>query len=80
MIQRDDSDEFYDQEGAPGEAHARIPRWLWLSYLAVIVWGVIWWFLFWNGSDNHWLDRGAWTSLQHAAKTTFPFEQPHPND
>ena len=70
-------DEFFDQEGAPAEGHAPIPRWLWWVYILSPIFGIIWMWLFWNGSGNGWFDRGAWTQLQEAAKTTYPWQPDH---
>ena len=53
-------------------ADAKIPRWLWLTYISLPIWGIIWFFLFWNGTWG-WHDRGYWAELQKAANTTFPF-------
>lgn len=64
-----------DQENPiPGEGHAPIPRWLIILYILTMVWGLLWLYLFWNGSTVPWFDRGAWHSLQEAAKTTYPWK------
>lgn len=52
--------------------NAPIPLWLKLTYLLLPFWGLICFYLYWNGSAG-WLDRGYWQQLQEAAQTTFPF-------
>lgn len=49
----------------------KIPWYLLVNYIVWPLWGVIWFYLYWNGSYG-WLDRGYWFQLQQAAKTTFP--------
>jgi hypothetical protein len=51
--------------------HGTIPRWLKFQYFFWIVWGIVWFVLYWNGSWGY-LDRGYWEQLQRAANTTFP--------
>jgi|APSaa5957512535_1039671.scaffolds.fasta_scaffold633806_2 hypothetical protein len=48
----------------------KVPKFLKLLYLILPIWGIIWFFLYWNGSNGY-LDRGHWRELQEAAKTTF---------
>lgn len=48
--------------------NASIPGWLKLTYLLLPIWGIIWFMLFWNGTEG-WLDRGHWKQLEEAAKT-----------
>lgn len=55
-------------------ADAPIPKWLKWNYAFWIVFGIIWWHLFWNGNTGNWFDRGYWQQLQRAANTTFPIE------
>lgn len=64
--------EFY---GDPqiASAHGKVPFWLKLNYVFWPLWGLIWFYYFWNGSYG-WLDRGYWQQLQRAANTTFPSE------
>lgn len=52
---------------------AKVPFWLKINYVLWPVWGIIWFYLFWNGSYG-WLDRGYWQQLQRAANTTFPIQ------
>jgi hypothetical protein len=53
--------------------HGTIPRWLKFQYFIWIIWGILWFCLYWNGSWGY-LDRGFWQQLQRAANTTFPME------
>lgn len=55
-------------------AHAPVPKWLILTYIVLPIWGIIWFLMFWNGSDIAWFDPGHWKQLQRAANTTMPFE------
>lgn len=48
-----------------------IPKWLIWTYIVLPIWGVITFFIFWNGSHG-WLDRGYWNELQKASNTTYP--------
>lgn len=59
--------------GEPGiaSADAKVETWLKVTYIILPIWGVIWFFLYWNGTSG-WLDRGYWEQLQRAANTTFP--------
>lgn len=58
-------------EGAPGEAHRAIPRWLLLVYALLAVWGAIWLGFYFNGNQGGFLDRGHWGQLQKTARTTW---------
>lgn len=60
------------QEGPPDSKENKVPRWLMLSYILLPIWGIIAFYLYWNGSSG-WLDRGYWFQLQQAANTTFPY-------
>lgn len=51
--------------------HGIVPNWLKYQYVFWIVWGFVWFWLFWNGSWGY-FDRGYWQQLQRAANTTFP--------
>lgn len=59
--------------GDPGieSRDAKVPTFLKWTYITLPIWGLITFWLFWNGSSG-WLDRGYWRQLQNAAKTTFP--------
>ena len=48
----------------------KVPTFLKWTYLILPVWGLIWGYLYWDGSAG-WLDRGYWQELEAAAKTTF---------
>lgn len=48
----------------------KIPGWLKWVYFSLPIWGMIWFYFFWNGSHG-WLDPGHWGELQKAANTTF---------
>ena len=50
---------------------ATVPGWLKLTYFSLPIWGIITFFIYWNGSHG-WLDRGYWSQLQKAANTTYP--------
>lgn len=52
--------------------NAKVPFWLILTYIVLPIWGIISFYLYWNGSYG-WLDRGYWHQLQKAAGTTYPF-------
>ena len=67
----DEAPDFYGDTGI-ASAHGKVPNWLKLTYFTLPIWGVISFFLFWNGSWG-WLDRGYWAQLQRAANTTFPY-------
>jgi hypothetical protein len=54
-------------------ADAKVPGWLKWTYIILPIWGIIVWYIYWNGSVG-WLDRGSWAELQEAANTTFPFK------
>lgn len=61
--------------GDPGIASydAKVPKFLWVTYLLLPIWGIFTFYYFWNGSLG-WFDRGYWHELQIAANTTFPIE------
>lgn len=63
--------EDYIDEGVPASLDAKVPGWLWVTYLTLPFWGIAWLCFFWNGSAG-WFDRGAWHQLQQVANTTFP--------
>lgn len=52
---------------------APVPLFLKLTYILLPIWGLITFYVFWNGSVG-WLDRGYWHELQIAANTTYPIE------
>lgn len=56
-----------------GSKDAKVDNWLKLTYIILPIWGLVTFYLYWNGSQG-WLDRGYWRQLQKAANTTFPQE------
>jgi hypothetical protein len=52
--------------------HNDAPKWLKWLYVLLPIWGIIWFYMFWNGSTVPFFDRGYWHQLQEAANTTFP--------
>ncbi len=54
------------------QANGPVPNWLKWTYITLPIWGIITFFLYWNGSWG-WLDRGYWKQLQQAANTTVPY-------
>ncbi len=65
------------EEEVPVSEDHKIPRFLYITYLFMFVWGLWALIAYWNGSHG-WLDRGYWKQLQEAAHTTFPFERKEP--
>lgn len=55
--------------------NAKVPGWLKLIYISLPFWGILWFYLYWDGSHGF-LDRGYWGDLQKAAKTTHNKEYP----
>lgn len=70
-IEHDEIELYGDERIATKDAP--VPLWLKTSYVLWIVVGIVWFFLFWNGSYG-WFDRGYWHELQAAAATTYPFQ------
>jgi hypothetical protein len=68
----DDEVIFYG-DSSIASAEAKVPLWLKINYILWPLWGLVWFYLYWNGSHG-WLDRGYWQQLQRAANTTFPIE------
>jgi hypothetical protein len=70
-----------EEYGDPGiESYdANVPSFLKWSYVILPIWGIITFYLFWNGSSD-WLGRNYWRQLQNAAKTTFPIVNFNSND
>lgn len=62
-----------EEYGDPGirSLDAPVPSWLIVTIIVLPIWGVISFFIFWNGSTG-WFDRGHWHALQQAANTTYP--------
>lgn len=66
----EDSIDYYGDEHITSY-HGKVPLWLKIQYVFWIAWGVVWFFLYWNGSWGY-LDKGYWHQLQISAQTTFP--------
>lgn len=62
-----DQDPYSDQEIPSNDA--QVPKWLKWVYWLLPIWGIVTFFVFWNGSTG-WLDGGQqWRVLQKAADT-----------
>jgi hypothetical protein len=68
--QQEDQLEEYGDSGITS-ADAKVAPWLKITYITLPIWGIIWFYMYWNGTTG-WLDRGYWEQLQRAANTTFP--------
>lgn len=66
-----------EEEEMPESEDKKIPRFLKLTYLLILIWGLWAFFAYWNGPPG-WPDRRDWQGLQKAANTTFPFEKKEP--
>ncbi len=65
----------YDTEHYAGEEVEEyvgipVPTFLKWVYLILPIWGLFWFWMYWDGSTGA-LDRGSWQDLAQAAKTTF---------
>lgn len=56
---KDEVDEFDD---------VGVPTFLKITYLVLPIWGILWFYSYWNGSHG-WLDRGYWQELERVAQT-----------
>lgn len=65
-----------EEYGDPGimSKDEPVPKALIFSYIFWPLFGLVWFYFFWNGSYG-WLDRGYWQELQRAAGTTFPYHK-----
>lgn len=70
--QFEEIEEYGDESIKSG--HAKVSKWLILNYIVWPIFGIIWFYLFWNGSTVSWFDRGYWNQLQKAANTTMRSE------
>lgn len=68
--QHSEIEEYGDEDIASRDAP--VPRFLKFNYVIWILFGIVWFYLFWNGSTVPFFDRGYWFELQKAANTTFP--------
>lgn len=64
-----------NDEVPPSEEN-KIPLFLKITYLVVLIWGIWGFVAYWNGASGF-FNRPVWTRLQEAADTTYPFEQPN---
>jgi hypothetical protein len=62
-----------NEEEIPHSEERKIPPFLIVTYIIVIIGGLLGLIAYWNGSHG-WLDRGYWQPLQKAAETTSPFK------
>lgn len=67
-MEENETEQYGDQDIASNDAP--VPKWLKWTYLILPIWGIITFFIYWNGTHG-WLDRGYWQQLQRAAHTTF---------
>jgi hypothetical protein len=65
----EDNLEYYGDQGIVSD-NKKVPKWLKWAYVILPIWGILWFYLYWNGSHG-WLDRGYWQQLQQAANTVF---------
>jgi hypothetical protein len=63
-----------DDEEIPTSEERKIPLFLYVVYLLLVVGGICAFLIFWNGSKG-WFDRGFWHELQQAAQTTYPYKK-----
>lgn len=66
-----------EMEDVPPSEDRKIPKFLYVTYIVLAVWGIWGFIAYWNGSHGF-LDRGYWQRLQRAAYTTYPFEKKEP--
>lgn len=62
--------EYYGDPGITSN-DAPVPKWLIWTYITLPFWGLLTFYLYWNGSHGF-LDRGYWQQLQRASNTTYP--------
>lgn len=61
----------------PQSDENKVPRFLKVIYLIVLIWGIWGFVAYWNGASGF-FKRPVWNRLQEAADTTYPFEKPNP--
>ncbi len=66
--------EIYGDDEVIEYTNTKIPKWLWIFYIGMPLWAILWFWLYWDGSEGL-LDRGHWRALEEAAHTTYPFEE-----
>jgi hypothetical protein len=64
--------EMYSGDPQLLQANHEIPKFLKWTYIILPIWGVIAWFVFFNGTFG-WFDPGHWSQLQWAANTKIPY-------
>ncbi|MFC2049223.1 hypothetical protein ACFLR2_00935 [Chlamydiota bacterium] len=64
-------------EEIPVSEERKVPLFLYITYVLLIVGGLAAFWAYWNGSHG-WLDRGFWKPLQQAAETTYPYKPKEP--
>ena len=62
------------EDEIPQTEERKIPVFLYIVYIVVLVGGIWAFCAFWTGSKG-WLDRGFWHELQKAASTTAPYDK-----
>ncbi len=65
-------------EEIPPTDEKKIPLFLYITYVVVLLWGLWAFYAYWNGSQGF-LGHGYWRPLQKAAATTYPFEKKSPH-
>ena len=68
----DDEIEIFAGDPSIASQNNPVPWWLIVNYIIWPLWGIVVFYLYWNGSHG-WLDRGYWHELQQAANTTMPY-------
>ena len=59
-----------EDEEVPKSEDGTIPAWLIAVYMTLVIGGVIWFYLNFDGPWKY-MDPGAWRRLEKAANTTF---------
>jgi hypothetical protein len=72
MSAENEEDVFNYGDERIASAHNKVSPFLKAVYIIMPIWGIIWWFLYWNGTSG-WLDRGYWQQLQRANSSAYPF-------
>jgi len=71
---KDDHIDVYGDHEVTEYTDKPIPTFLKWVYVLLPIWGIVWFFLYWNGSHGI-LDRGHWQDLEQAANTRAPYEK-----
>jgi hypothetical protein len=67
-----------EEEEVPSSLDTKIPRFLLFTYIVLPIFGIYWFYSYWDGSHGV-LDRGYWHELQVKANTTI-YEKNQPID